>query len=215
MVKQINVMVVDDHMLVRKGLTHVLRPFPDTVVIAEAENGEEALFLCKKLQPDVVLMDVKMEGMGGITATKIIRQFYPQVRVIALGTYPDREIIKKALDARVNGYLLKSISANELVTAIRLVDSGESVFSPEVNKKLKEYEAVSERTEVRLSRQQQKVLTLLSHGLSNTEIARALNIAQPTARYHVSAILVKLNVSNRVEAAAVAVKQGLVGELVN
>lgn len=207
--KQITVVITDDHMVVRKGLKHVIQSFPDIRVAAEAENGEEALFLCKQLQPDVILMDVQMEGMGGVAATRVVRQFYPHIRVIALSTFPDREMATQMLAAKANGYLLKNISAQELENAIRAVHAGETVFSPEIVEVLESVRSSPGQADVRLSKQQKKVLALLSEGLSNVEIADRLNVSQPTARYHVSAILVKLGVANRVEAATFALKQGL------
>lgn len=207
--KQINVVITDDHMVVRKGLRHVIQSFQGITVAAEAENGEEALFLCKQLQPDVILMDVQMEGMGGIAATKVIRQFYPNIRVIALSTFPDREMATQMLEARANGYLLKNISAQELENAIRAIHAGETVFSPAIVEVLQSGSSTPRPSDIKLSKQQKKVLLLLSQGFSNVEIADRLNVSQPTARYHVSAILLKLGVSNRVEAATFALKQGL------
>lgn len=207
----IRVMVVDDHMVVRKGLRHVIAFFPGIVVVAEADNGEEALGLCQQLQPDVVLMDVQMDGMGGIAATQAIRQCCPQTKVLALSTFQDTASVTQMLQAAANGYLLKNTSAEEMERAIHAVHGGETVLSPVIAKALAAEQVAVGSANPKLSAQQQKVLGLLVQGFNNTEIADKLNISQPTARYHVSAILLKLGVATRVEAAAQAVKRGLLG----
>jgi NarL family two-component system response regulator LiaR len=210
--KAIRVIVVDDHMVVRKGLRHVIAFFPGIVVVAEADSGEEALCLCQQLQPDVVLMDVKMEGMGGIAATQAIRHCCPQIRVIALSTFQDTALVTQMLQAQANGYLLKNTAADDMEQAIHSVHAGETVLSPAIAKALAAEKSASSNTDAKLSAQQRKVLGLLVQGFSNTEIAGKLNISQPTARYHVSAILLKLGVATRVEAAAQAIKQHLLDD---
>lgn len=207
--KAIRVIVVDDHMVVRKGLRHVIAFFPGIVVLAEADSGEEALRLCQQLQPDVVLMDVKMDGMGGIAATQAIRHCCPQIRVIALSTFQDTALVTQMLQAQASGYLLKNTAADDMEQAIHSVHAGETVLSPAIAKALAAEKSASSNTDAKLSAQQRKVLGLLVQGFSNTEIADKLRISQPTARYHVSAILLKLGVATRVEAAAQAIKQGL------
>jgi NarL family two-component system response regulator LiaR len=211
--KMIRVIVVDDHMVVRKGLRHVIAFFQGIVVVAEADSGEEAVALCLQLQPDVVLMDVKMDGMGGIAATQSIRQCCPQTRVIALSTFQDIEQVTQILHAQASGYLLKNASAEELEQAIHAVHAGKTVLPPAIAEALAADKPVCSSTHARLSSQQRKVLALLVQGFSNTEIAGKLNISQPTARYHVSAILLKLGVATRVEAAAEAVKQRLLDDV--
>lgn len=207
--ESIRVIVVDDHMVVRKGLRHVIAFFAGIVVVAEADSGEEALCLCQQLQPDVVLMDVQMDGMGGIAATQAIRQRCPQTRVIALSTFQDMQQITQMLQAQANGYLLKNTSAEDMERAIHSVHAGETVLSPVIAKALAPEKLGASSLNPKLSAQQYKVLGLLVQGFSNTEIAGKLNISQPTARYHVSAILFKLGVATRVEAAAQAIKQHL------
>lgn len=207
--KMIRIIVVDDHMVVRKGLRHVIAFFQGIVVVAEADSGEEAVALCQQLQPDVVLMDVKMDGMGGIAATQAIRQCCPQTRVLALSTFQDTKQVTQILHAQASGYLLKNASAEELEQAIHAVHAGKTVLPPAIAEALAADTPVCSSTQASLSSQQRKVLALLVQGFSNTEIADKLNISQPTARYHVSAILLKLGVATRVEAAAQAIKQGL------
>ena len=206
----IRVIVVDDHTVVLKGIRHIISFLPGIVVVAEADSGEEAVALCQQLQPDVVLMDVQMMGMGGIAATQAIRRYYPQTKVIALSTFQDKTLVTQMLQAKASGYVLKSISAEELAQVIYAVHAGETVLSPDVKVCLET--TVSPQFENNLSSQQRKVLALLVQGFSNTEIAKQLYISQPTARYHVSAILLKLGVTTRVEAAAQAIKLGLVDD---
>lgn len=210
--KNIRVIVVDDHMVVRKGLRHVIAFFSGIVVVAEADSGEEALCLSQQLQPDVVLMDVKMDGVGGIAATQAIRQCCPQTRVIALSTFQDIGLVKQMLHAQANGYILKNTSAEAMEQAIHAVHAGETVLSPVIAKALAAEKSATTSMNAKLSAQQHKVLALLVQGFSNTEIAGKLHISQPTARYHVSAILLKLGVATRVEAAAQAIKQRLLDD---
>lgn len=210
--KAIRVIVVDDHMVVRKGLRHVIAFFAGIVVVAEADCGEEALSLCQQLQPDVVLMDVQMEGMGGIAASQAIRQACPQTRVIGLSTFQDMALVKQMLHAQASGYILKNTSAEAMEQAIHAVHAGETVLSPSIAKALAAEKPAASSMNAKLSAQQHKVLGLLVQGFSNTEIAGKLNISQPTARYHVSAILLKLGVATRVEAAAQAIKQRLLDD---
>ena len=210
----IRVLIVDDHTVVRKGIRHIISFLSGIVVVAEADDGEEALLLCQQLLPDVVLMDIQMQGMGGVAATIAIRQTYPQIKVIGLSSFQDKALVIKMLQAQANGYLLKSISAEELAQAIRDVHRGETVVSPVLAAALTEEKSAAPAITNQLSTQQRKVLALLVQGFSNTEIANQLHISQPTARYHVSAILLKLGVTTRVEAAAQAIKLGLLEEAV-
>ncbi|HEY84932.1 MAG TPA: response regulator transcription factor [Chloroflexi bacterium] len=210
--KKIKVIIVDDHMVVRRGLTHVIQFFKDIELAAEAESGEEALLLCRQLRPDVVLMDVKMEGMGGIAATEVIRKVHPQTQVIALSTFQNKDLVEKMIQAGAIGYILKDISAKGLGDAIRSAYAGKATFAPAIAQALKSTAPSSDLPGDNLSERQKKVLALLAAGLSNAEIAAQLTVSHSTARYHVSAILIKLGVSNRAEAAAIAVKYGLVEE---
>jgi NarL family two-component system response regulator LiaR len=212
--RKIKVIIVDDHMVVRRGLTHVIRIFKDVDLVAEADSGEEALLLCRKHNPDVVLMDVKMEGMDGIATTAAIRKFYPQTNVVALSTFHDKELVEQMLKAGAIGYLLKNVSVKELGHAIRSAYAGQTVLAPEAAQALKAASPApsSKSQTLDLTDRQKEVLALLTAGLSNAEIADRLTIALSTARYHVSAILAKLGVSNRTEAAAIAIKKGVVKE---
>lgn len=209
---KIKVLIVDDHMVVRRGLTHVLRTFRQVELVGEAESGEEALFLCRKHNPDVVLMDIKMGGMDGIAATESICRFYPKTRVIALSTFHDTELVAQMMRAGAIGYLLKNVSVRELSDAIQAAYAGQPTVAPEAALAL-EAAATSSPAKAHpldLTERQLEVLSLLATGLSNAEIAERLTISLATARFHVSTILAKLNVANRTEATALAIKHGVV-----
>lgn len=207
--RKIRVMIVDDHMVVRRGLTHVIQTFKDVELVAEAESGEEALLGCRQHQPDVVLMDVKMKGVDGIAATEAIGKFYPNTKVIGLSTFHDKELVEQMIEAGAIGYLLKNVSVKELGQAIRAAYIGKGSLAPEAAQSLKAANSAN-LADTDLTDRQQEVLGLMVAGLSNVEISERLVISLSTARYHVSAILAKLNVSNRTEAVAHAIKYGLV-----
>ncbi|MEM1285146.1 MAG: response regulator transcription factor [Pseudomonadota bacterium] len=211
----IRVLLVDDHMVVRKGLVHVLNSADAIEVIGEAENGEEALYLCQKLRPDVVVMDVKMDGIGGLEAARLITEHHPSSRILALSTFADPQIVGAMMDAGAKGYLLKDVSAAELSDAVMRVHDGE-VLLPDLSSfdSAGEVEPSEQASlgdlQSSLGGQQKKVLALMTKGFTNPEIAEQLGISTTTARYHVSAILRKLDVSNRSEAVAVAIRSDLV-----
>ncbi len=207
---KIRVMIVDDHMVVRRGLSHVIQTFKDVRLVAEAEGGEEALLRCRQHHPDVVLMDVKMEGMDGVATTAAICKFYPNTKVIALSTFHDKEMVEQMMAAGAIGYLLKNVSMKDLGRAIRAAHAGQGTLAPEAAQSLQSAAAMAPPTDSELTERQQEVLALLVAGLSNVEISERLTISLSTARFHVSTILAKLNVSNRTEAVALAVKHGLV-----
>lgn len=208
----VRILLVDDHMVVRAGLAQVIGSVPGLVVVAEAENGEEALFHCQRHRPDVVLMDVRMQGMGGIAATEALCKYHPKVAIIGLSSFADPATVARMLAAGARGFLPKSVSASDLSAAIRKVHDGETVVDPGCLPQVATaFDATSPSEEdLELSAQQRRVLALLSKGYTNPEIAKYLGISMPTARYHVSAILVKLGVSNRAEAAAMAIRNRLV-----
>lgn len=207
----ISVLLVDDHPVVRMGLAQAIGGFAAIHVAGEADTGEEALFLCRKLRPDIVIMDLRMDGMGGIEAAKVIHDHAPATRVIALSSFVDRAMAARVMDAGVAGFILKNFTVGGLEAAIRAVHAGETVICDEVRQLLAASSAVSAVPDVHLGDQQRKVLALMTKGLTNGEIARHMGLSMPTARYHVSAILDKLGVSNRTEASAMAIANGLIG----
>ena len=208
--RTIRVMVVDDHAVVRGGLRFFLLAFDDIALVAEAESGVQALELCATAQPDVVLMDIAMPGMDGVEATRVLRKRYPRIRVLALTSFESGELVQKVLQAGAIGYLLKDVPIDELATAIRAAHAGRSTLAPAAAQSLVKVTAADAGHDFDLTPRQKEVLALVVDGLSNAEIAERLVITLATARYHVSTILGKLGASNRAEAAALAVRHGLV-----
>ena len=206
---QIRVVVVDDHDMVRRGLAAYLKVQPDLSLIREAGDGMQAVELCLQLQPDVVLMDFIMPGMGGIEATRLIREQNPAIQVVALTSFQKKSMVQDAIRAGAISYLLKNVKGDNLAAAIRSANAGRGTLSPEVTQDLITAERKPRIGEV-LSPRELEVLTLMVEGLTNPEIAEHLSICRATASSHVSHILQKLDVSNRAEAIVLAVRNNLV-----
>ncbi len=218
MSEKIKVLLTDDHLVVRRDIADVLSFSDQISVVGEAESGKDAVELCGTLHPDIVIMDIKMEQMDGIETTRRIRTAYPNISVIGLSTFPHEAIVRKMREAGASGYLLKDISASELIDTIIRVHAGEEVYASNLLTRQKD-EAGSpaplasvRMDDFNIGPQQHKVLWLLTKGLTNNEIAEHMNISVPTARYHVSALLQKLDVSNRSEAVALALREGLASD---
>jgi NarL family two-component system response regulator LiaR len=208
--KSIKVMIVDDHPVVRDGLKNMLLAFDDLELIGEAENGHAALKCCQQNIPDVILMDILMPGMDGILATRAILDQYPQMKIIILTSYPKDDLVQKSLEAGATGYMLKDASIDSLANAIRAAYSGIPTLAPEATKALIRIKTSPEKPGGDLSKREREVLALMVAGLSNEQIAERLMISAATARHHVSACIQKLGAANRAQAAALAVKNGLV-----
>lgn len=206
----IRVMIVDDHAVVRGGLRFFLRAFDDMELVGEAEGGEEALRLCAQVHPDVVLMDLVMPGMDGAAATYAIREHDPQVQIIALTSFREEELVQGVLKAGAIGYLLKNVSADELVKAIRSAYVGRATLAPEAAQALVHAATQPPKLGYDLSNREREVLALLSKGLSNAEIARQLILSISTIKFHVSSILSKFGATNRAEAVVLALQHHLV-----
>jgi NarL family two-component system response regulator LiaR len=202
----IRVLLVDDHTMVRRGLATFLRVYPDLELVGEAASGEEAIGLCARLQPEVVLIDMVMPGMDGAAATHALRQQFPHVAVLILTSFKEAALVQRALHAGAIGYLLKDVSAEDLARAIRAAHAGYGTLSPEVAQA-----SVSPPTAPGddLTEREREVLALLVAGLNNTEIAAQLVVSPSTIKSHVGHILAKLGVTSRTEAAALAVRKGL------
>ncbi len=208
----IRVLVVDDHDMVRRGLAAFLKVTPDLLLVGEARNGEQAVQQVAELQPDVVLMDLRMPIMSGADATRAIRAGWPQVRVVALTSFGEQELVHDALEAGAIGYLLKNVSADELAAAIRAACAGRITLAPEAAQALIE-EARQRQDEdfaVDLTPREIDVLTLMVEGLTNPQIATRLVISRATVRTHVSSILDKLGAATRSEAVALALRRKLI-----
>jgi two-component system, NarL family, response regulator LiaR len=206
----IRVMVVDDHAMVRRGLSTFLKVFDDMELACEAESGEAAVKLCAQLFPDVILMDLMMPGMDGSSATRLIRQQFPNVQVIALTSFKDEGLVQSALQAGAIGYLLKDVSADELAQAIREAHAGRASLSPEIARALVNAANQPPPPGHDLTERERVVLALMVEGLNNTQIAARLVVSPSTIKSHVSHILSKLGVASRSEAVALALRSGLV-----
>jgi NarL family two-component system response regulator LiaR len=208
----IRVMIVDDHAMVRRGLAAFLKAHTDLELVGEARNGEQALQMCARARPDVILMDLVMPEMDGTTATRLVRERHPQMHVIALTSFQEKELVQKALRAGATSYLLKNVSAHDLAAAIRAAHAGRSTLAPEAIQALVQADNQEPVPGHDLSAREREVLALLVKGLSNPEIAARLSVSRSTAKAHVSNILSKLDVSNRAEAVALAVQHNLVAD---
>ena len=212
----IRVLVVDDHALFRHGLMSVLGAAGDLEVVGEARDGNEAIERSAELQPDIVLMDVRMPTVNGIDAARRIRAAQPAVRILMLTESEDEEDLYGAVRAGATGYLLKEVAIDEIADAIRAVATGQALVSPTMTTKLlSEFNALSRRLEEehdgrRLTDRELEVLRLIARGMSNKDIGAELVIAENTVRNHVRNILEKLQVRSRVEAAMYAVREKLV-----
>jgi NarL family two-component system response regulator LiaR len=203
-------MIVDDHAMVRKGLVTFLKNAPDLELVGEARDGREAIEGCERLRPDVILMDLVMPELGGVAATRTIHQRRPDVRVIALTSFQEKELVQDALQAGAIGYLLKNVSGEELVEAIRQAHAGRPTLAPEALQALVQPPSETETLAADLTRRENEVLALLVKGMSNPEIAERLVISRATVKVHVSSILSKLGVGSRAEAIALALQHKLV-----
>jgi NarL family two-component system response regulator LiaR len=207
---RIRVMVVDDHTMVRRGLATFLKVFDDLELSGEAASGQAAIELSKKLHPDVVLMDMVMPDMDGAAATRIIRKQSPSTQVIALTSFKEEILVQSALHAGAIGYLLKDVSADELVQAIRAAHAGRSTLSPEAAQALVHAASQPPPPGLNLTDREREVLVLMIEGLNNTQIASKLIVSPSTIKSHVSNILAKLGVASRTEAVSLALRNRII-----
>jgi DNA-binding NarL/FixJ family response regulator len=198
-------MLVDDHFIFRQGLQLVIKLRPEMRIVAEADSGCQAVAQFRKHRPEVTLMDLRLPDMSGIDALRAIRKEFPNALVVMLTTYDADEDIHQALNAGAAGYLLKNVSADDLMKAIQTVRAGETYIPPSVAKRLAERKSYRE-----LSSRELQVLQLVAKGLCNKEIADVLHFTEFTAKAHVRNILAKLDVDDRTQAATLAIARGLV-----
>lgn len=206
----IRILITDDHGVVREGLSTFIETFPDLDLVGEAESGAEAVRLCGQLRPDVVLMDLVMPEMDGPTAIRLIRQSNPEIQIIALTSFGQEDLIKAALQAGAISYLLKNIAARDLADAIRSAYVGKPTLAPEAARVL--ISAATQPLPIGhdLTAREREVLALIARGYSNIEIGDQLGVSPATVKNHLNSIFSKLHVTNRTEAATLALQHNLV-----
>jgi len=213
MSQAIRVLIVDDHTIVRKGIRALLAEIAGIEVVGEAGNGQEAVAQAETLHPDVILMDLAMPKMDGIEATRQIKASQPESRILVMTSFAADDKVFPAIKAGALGYLLKESAPEDLVQAIHQIHRGESSLHPTIARKvLQEITHSSDRppTPDPLTEREAEVLRLVAQGLSNQDIAKKLNISDPTVRTHVSNIMGKLHLATRIQAALYALREGLV-----
>ncbi|RPI84427.1 MAG: DNA-binding response regulator [Chloroflexi bacterium] len=203
-------MLVDDHNVVRSGLATFLRAYDDLELVGEAKNGLEAVNLCQKIKPDVILMDLMMPEMDGIAATRAILKDFPEIKIVAMTSFEEEELVHGVLAAGAISYLLKNVTSDELANAIRAASSGKSTLSPEAATVLIQNTRQMKQHLYDLTAREMEVLKLIVQGQSNQQIADSMFISLATVKAHISNILSKLQVSSRSEAIAHAIKHKIV-----
>jgi len=206
----IKVMLVDDHNVVRSGLAAFLTVFEDLSLVGEASNGEEAVLKAAELSPDVILMDLVMPGMDGAEATRTILEENPEIQVIALTSFKEKDLIERVMEAGAIGYLLKNVGADELAEAVRDAFEGKPTLAPEAAQALIQKTRKPKNQVEELTPRETEVLQLMAEGMTNPEIADKLVISNSTVKFHVSSVLGKLNVDSRTEAVVYALKHKLI-----
>jgi two-component system, NarL family, response regulator LiaR len=218
MSQPIRILLADDHVMLRQCTAEILHKEADIEVVGEADDGQQAIDLALRLQPDIVVMDVRMPVLSGIEATRRIRESMPEIQVLVLTAYDDDQYIFSLLQAGASGYLLKTAPVNELVKAIRLVKSGESPLDPSIARKVVFRMAGDQGSRIPIGEQasliepltprEQEVLQLLAQGLNNRAIAETLYVSDRTVQAHLTNIFAKMGVSSRLEAVLTAIRRG-------
>jgi two-component system, NarL family, response regulator LiaR len=214
MTQLIRVMIVDDHDIVRRGLSMFLNGFDDVTLVGEAANGKDALRLCNELQPHVILMDMSLPDTDGIRLTRSIRAENPQVQVVMLTGSKDAELVQNALQAGAIGYMLKNVSVDDMLYTIRMAYAGKPSLGPEAAQALINL-SIAPRTAApsyNLTERERSILRLMVDGLSNQQIADQIFVSRSTVKAYVSTILSKLGVENRLEAVRLVVEQSLLND---
>jgi two-component system, NarL family, response regulator LiaR len=206
----IRIMLVDDHAVVRRGLATFLYAYEDLELVGEANNGQEAILGADHYRPDIILMDLIMPVMDGPTAIAVIRQKHPEIQIIALTSFSEDHLVQAALKAGAISYMLKNVSADELVQAIRAAHSGRSMLAAEAKEALVHAMSHQLAPGNDLTEREREILALMVQGLSNPAIAERLIVSRATVKFHVSNILSKLSVATRTEAVAMAIQNHLV-----
>ncbi len=215
MTDKIKVLVVDDHAIVRQGVTMVLETDPDIQVVGEAASGEEAIERVRELEPDVVVMDVGMPGLSGFEATRRIRESHPEVNVLALTVHDDEAYVFQMLQAGAVGYVLKRAGAQDVIGAVKAAQRGEALLHPTVaNLLIRDYLARAERGEApkdQISGREREILKLIAEGRTSKEIAEMLYLSVKTVQAHRANLMRKLGLHDRVELVKYAIRKGIIG----
>jgi DNA-binding NarL/FixJ family response regulator len=206
----IRVMLVDDHEMVRRGLSVFIQSFDDLDLVGEAVNGKEALDFLAATSADVILMDIMMPVMGGIEAIREIQIRWPEIKIVAMTSFEEESLVKDAISSGAIGFLMKNASIDELAAAIRNAHAGKATLAPEAAQILMDAATKPPEIEYDLTRREHDVLTQMVEGKTNPEIAEILSVSRATVKTHVSNILGKLNVSSRVEAVKLALEKKLI-----
>jgi len=213
-VERIRVMVVDDHPVVRQGLRSLLSNYPDLILVGEAEGSPGALDLAERVAPDVILLDIRMPGTSGVETARLLCRQCPAAKILMLTSFDDQEYVAGALQAGAHGYILKSASDERLVSAVRAVYRGERVLSPTVMDRVvhefTEYSRERAQRQTGLSDDERRILHMLAAGASNPKIAAEMYLSETTVKRKLQDIFEKLGVTTRAQAAAEAVRRGLV-----
>jgi len=207
---KIKVIIADDHPLVRHGIKTVFEAYDEIALVGEAENGKQAIEMCEKLRPGIVLMDLVMPILDGVEATTRLIERWPDIKIIVLTSFNDMDLIKKSLKAGAVSYVLKNISGAKLVKTIKDIYKGKFTLSSQATRILLEELRESDSKDIRLTAREKEILILMVEGLSNKEISKRLFLSNSTVQFHVSNVLSKLGVSKRTEAVYLALKQKLV-----
>jgi DNA-binding NarL/FixJ family response regulator len=209
--KVMRILIVDDHPVTRDGLRSALSGSDEVEVVGEATTGEEAIEVVHQVEPDVVFMDVRMPGMGGIEATRQIRKSHPETKIILFTIDESRAAIADAIRAGVSGYLLKDVSVDELINAARLALEGKAVIHPALTRAfIDEVQFVEHKSETPLSKRESEILQKVAYGSTTKQVARELGISPHTVKTHLERIFEKLGANDRAQAVAIALRQGLV-----
>ena len=203
-VKNIRVVVVDDHDLLREGVTACLSGFDNLEVVGEASSGEAAIREVRELAPDVVVVDLVMPGMSGVEVIRLLRAEHPTIGLLALTSFVERDRIREVIQAGANGYLVKSVDAESLALAVRSAAAGHGIYSPQVTRSLLDRDGAANRSP--LTSRERELARLMAEGKTNAEIANALDLSVFTVKNHVSSILMKLQVRTRTEATALLLR---------
>ncbi len=207
----LRILIVDDHPITRDGLRSALTTSSEVEIVGEATSGDEAVEMVRQTSPDVVFMDVRMPGMDGLEATRLIRDVAPETKVILFTVEESREAIADAIRAGVSGYLLKDVSATELIQAARLAMEGKAVIHPTLTRAfIEEVQYVERRPETPLSRRESEILQKVAYGATTKEVAHDLGISAHTVKTHLERIFEKLGANDRAQAVAIALRRGLV-----